>query len=278
MAAQVERARWEARYRFFPDANGFPADTDCTAIAAGALYEHGLLPDADLNTCARELFKAAAPGDEEATLPGRGDENALCPQVFMVYWEDEAEPFALRRGRKQDPVACANALYTVQLAGRPLADDGQAAATVEATTRYLADHLISSRYLGGTRYYPSPDAFLYAASRLCARFPDTTALLAGPLRRAFHRREATAPSQGLAAVPGRSLNLAFRTLTADHLGLTAGQEERRALLAALQRDDGSWPPCSYYRMGRFPVYFGSPYLTTVFALAALRSGVREDCG
>jgi hypothetical protein len=197
-------------------------------------------------------------------------------QVFLVYWEDDAEPFTLRRGRKQDPVACANALYTVQLADRPLADEGQA--VVVATTRYLADHLTSGRYLDGTRYYPSPDAFLYAVSRLCARFPGTTGLLAGPLRRAFHRREATAPAQGLAAIPGRSLDLAFRTLTADHLGLSAGQNEWRTLLAALQRDDGSWPPCAYYRMGRFPVYFGSPYLTTVFALAALRSGVRENCG
>ncbi|MER7111785.1 hypothetical protein [Streptomyces sp. NPDC000229] len=74
----------------------------------------------------------------------------------------------------------------------------------------------------------------------------------------------------MAATPGESLDLAFRTLAADHLGLTAGQAERRVLLAGAQQDNGSWPACAYYRMGRFLVYFGSPYLTTVFALTALR--------
>lgn len=275
LGRQIESARWQQRYRFFPGANGFPADTDCTGLAAAALHEHRLLSAGDLEAHAADLLRAAAPPPGSAPHHNEPADGALLhPQVLMTYWEDGLEPATLPRGRKHDAVACANALYTIQLGAGPLTADARS--VVEATTRYLADHAESGRYLNGTRYYPSPDAFLYAVSRLCARFPQTTADLAGPVRQAFLRREATAPAQDLARAPDGSLDLALRTLTADLLALSDGQEQRRVLLTGAQRDDGSWPPCAYYRMGRFPVYFGSPYLTTVFALAALRTRKRED--
>ncbi|WP_168218117.1 hypothetical protein [Streptomyces lasalocidi] len=37
----------------------------------------------------------------------------------------------------------------------------------------------------------------------------------------------------------------------------------------MQRPDGSWSAAASYRMGRFPLFFGSSFLTTVFALSAL---------
>jgi hypothetical protein len=40
---------------------------------------------------------------------------------------------------------------------------------VTPTLRYVSDHLVSGSYLHGTRYYPSPTAFLHAASRLSRR-------------------------------------------------------------------------------------------------------------
>jgi hypothetical protein len=49
------------------------------------------------------------------------------------------------------------------------------------------------------------------------------------------------------------------------------QRERKQRLLRLQRPDGSWPPCPVFRMGRLPVHFGSPNLTTIFAIAALRT-------
>ncbi|WP_162492080.1 hypothetical protein [Streptomyces ambofaciens] len=267
LGRQIEAARWQRRYRFFLGANGFPADTDCTGLAVGALYEHGLLTPADLTAHVADLLHAAAPAD---SVPRPyGDDDALRARVFMVYWEDGLEPHALRRGRKHDPVACANALYTAQLSDLHAASES-AAAVVSTSTRYLAEHLESGRYLDGTRYYPSPDAFLYALSRLCARFPSSAQVYSAPLRRALQEHEEANSSPRNGGEPG-PLALAFRTLAADNLGLTAGQDQRHALLAQTQQSDGSWPASPYYRMGRFPVYFGSPYLTTAFALAALRT-------
>jgi hypothetical protein len=267
LTAQVRACRWRERYRFFPGTGGFPADTDCTALATSALHDHGLLTTAGLDRGVRELLRSTPPATEPASPPGPCGEESVNRDVFMVYWEDGQEPATLRRGRKHDAVACANALYTVQLAPRPLT--GETCAVIDATTRYLKDHLSSGRYLAGTRYYPSPDAFLYAVSRLCARFPASARVLAAPARQALAEREAPAASAAV-RVPASALEIALRALAADHLGLSAGQDGRRMRLATTQLTDGSWPAAAYYRMGRFPVYFGSPYLTTVFAMTALR--------
>ncbi|MFG2332806.1 hypothetical protein ACGFMM_24690 [Streptomyces sp. NPDC048604] len=267
LATHVKACRWRARYRFFPGSGGFPADTDCTALATAALFEHGLLTQEGLERGALELLRSAALPRDTRRSPDPRDEDRLSRGVFTVYWEDGEEPAALRRGHKQDEVAAANALYTLLLA-EP--DTAQTCAVVEATTRHLADHLDSGRYLAGTRYYPSPDAFLYALSRLCARFPAIAAALAAPARKALAERDASTMVT-VARTPANALETALRTLAADHLGITTGQEQRQALLTDTQRLDGSWPPAAYYRMGRFPVYFGSPYLTTVFAMNALRT-------
>ncbi|MGW5771019.1 hypothetical protein ACWEVY_17985 [Streptomyces longwoodensis] len=265
LARQVEACRWQRRYRFLPGPGGLPADTDCTALTLGALHDAGLLTAAGLRAGARELLRAAAPA---AGLPRQRaadrEGGGVRPGVFMVYWGDREEPGTLPRGPKQDPVACANALYALLLAD--LTGCGEARGVADATVGHLAEHLSSGRFRCGTRYYPSPDAFLYAVSRLCARFPDAARPLTAPARRALERTGAGAP-----AVPGSVLETALRVLAADHLGVTAGQDERRARLARAQRPDGSWPAAAYYRMGRLPVYFGSAYLTTVFALSALRT-------
>ncbi|MCX4994393.1 hypothetical protein OHA09_20300 [Streptomyces longwoodensis] len=264
LARQVETCRWRHRYRFLPGPGGLPADTDSTALTLGALYEAGLLPAAGLRAGARELLRSAAPATGVPRRPAADrDAGAVRPGVFMVYWEDGEEPGTLPRGRKQDPVACANALYTVLLADLPGCDGVRGVA--DATVGFLAEHLTSGRFLRGTRYYPSPDAFLHAVSRLCARFPDTAGPLTAPARRALERT-----GTGASAVTGSVLEIALRVLAADRLGVTAGQDERRARLARMQRPDGSWPAAASYRMGRFPLFFGSSFLTTVFALSALR--------
>lgn len=264
LATQVQTCRWGERYRFFPGTGGFPADTDCTALATGSLYDHGLLTDAGLDRGVHELLSSAP----RVAEPAHPLSPCVHRDVFMVYWEDGREPSTLRRGRKHDAVACTNALYTVQMAPQPVT--GQALAVIDATTHYLQEHLNSGRYLAGTRYYPSPDAFLYAVARLCSRFPASAQVLAAPARQALAEREATAAA---VRVPVSALDIALRTLAADHLGLSAGQDRHRTWLAAAQCADGSWPAAAYYRMGRFPVYFGSSYLTTVFAMAALHPRV-----
>ncbi|MDI2027721.1 hypothetical protein QFW96_03835 [Saccharopolyspora sp. TS4A08] len=246
---QVERCRWKRRYRFLPE-SGLPADTDCTAMATGALHELGMLRVPDLQAAVRELTVAAS--HEPA------DSDDLWPWVHLVYWEDGAEPGTLSRGRKHDPVVSANALYTLHLAGTP--ERMEERAVRDATTRYLVAHLESGRWSGGTRYYPSPRAFLHALSRVCARHPEEAAALLGPARKAL---------AGLGEAEN-ALEIALHALAADNLGVSDGQDERRTRLAESQDSDGSWPAGAYYRMGRFAVHFGSRYLTTVFAMRALR--------
>ncbi|MFC5803219.1 hypothetical protein [Streptomyces formicae] len=241
---QVESARRGSRFAFFPGVPAFPADTDCTAVAAGALFEHGLMPRSRLLTAAQELVRSAArTGGEMANGP-------LHEGVFLVYWDDGAEPRARPRGRKHDAVASANVIATVHLA------TGHTDASL-ATLAYLRRHLTSGDYLMGTRYYPSPAAFVHAAARVCLRCEHCAGQLAGPLTTALSRAE-----------PKAALDLALLAIAANHLGLT-GLAPWREQLAAQQRQDGSWPPSGYFRMGRVPLWFGSPHLTTVFAIRAL---------
>lgn len=249
LARQIESSRWHDRYRFFPEVRQFPADTDCTAVAAAALYESRMLPRARLRHHARELRRAHAPA-----LPHN---QALHPLAVMVYWDDGAEPQAPSRGHKQDAVVCCNVLYTLLLAHT---DTGRETDPVgRATLDLVHDHLASGRYLSGTRYYPSPYAFLHAASRLGRLSPACAERLGTRLN---HACDGADP-------PRTPLDLALLITAAENLGHTRCQGRRRNDLAAMQLPDGSWPAQPYYRLGRRPVYFGSAHLTTLFALRAL---------
>lgn len=250
LAAKVAQCRLGGRYRCFTDVAEFAADTDCTAVAAGSLHEHGLRPQAALAISARELLKAVAP---------RG-QSEVRPDVVMVYWDDRSAS-TMPRGLKHDAVACTNVLYTLELARPLLPPDPR---VLWATSSYVFDHLVSGRYLDGTRYYPDPSAFLFALARLCARFPAYAARFAAPLRTALAGGPRTADH------PCDALRLALTIIASDLAGALAGQGQRRAELAAIRQGDGCWQPGPYYRMGRFPVYFGSSQFTTLVARRALR--------
>ncbi len=236
---QVLRARRDSRFAFFPDVPEFAADTDCTAVAARGLFAHGMIGMPALRAFAAELLKSVNPVEPETR------------DVFMVYWEDGVEEAAVPRGRKHDAVACANALDTVHLAF------GHDAVAVQPNLRYLTEHLNGGRYRIGTRYYPAPEAFIHAVSRLCVRCPQCAAVLGDGVRRALSGNE----------MPNGPLPSALRLAAEENVGMMSGRGV--ASLVHQQRGDGSWPPHAYYRMGRFPVYFGSPQLTTLFAVSAL---------
>jgi hypothetical protein len=254
---RAQTCRRGNRFGYFIDTPEFASDTDCTALAAATLYEHDLMTSSDLADVSKELVLAAAPCAHQ--LDGAGDVH---PGVVMVYWDDgNTDRAAPHRGRKHDAVACANVLYTLALAEE--SGVGVDTEVVDATVRHVGDHLLSRRYLAGTRYYPAPEVFLYATARLCARFDDHARLLGPGLRRELsHARDHPVSSP---------LDLALSIITADTMGVGGARRERLADLARLQQHDGSWPAASYYRMGRFPVYFGSPLITTLFAMRAMQA-------
>lgn len=246
---RVEACHWRGRYRFFPEVWEFAADTDCTALAAAGLHRHHALRPSQLKASALELLAAGAPESSA--------EDGLWPGAVMVYWDDAAEPLARPRGRKHDAVVSANVLRTLHLAEQHDSREGRR--IVDATLRHAEDHLRSGRYLQGTRYYPSPTAFLHAVARLCGVCHDCATRLGPPLRSACD----TLPA------PTNALDLALFIICAETCGAPGDRSKHRAALADRQQPDGAWPAHCYFRTGRVPVYFGSAHLTTVFALRAL---------
>lgn len=271
----VRRQAWRGRYRFFCERNGFAADTDCTAVAAASLHEMKALTTEELLASGRELLLAAAPESvpasenlDEATGKSNGELRA---GVVMVYWEDGQEPGAAPRDRKQDAAVAANALYTLVLAREARLED--AGGVIEATLGYVSEHLRSGAYLAGTRYYPSPDTFLFYVSCLCRRFRACLVELGADMRRALALRDSMAPRPGTPEDPTGALNLAQRVLAACNLGVRAGLRQNLEDLLELQRSDGSWPATPFYSLGKRALYFGSPAVTTMFATKALAAGL-----
>lgn len=165
-----------------------------------------------------------------------------------VYWSDGAVP---PQGRRNDAVAAANVLHALRLPG---ARDALPHPAAEATLRYVRVEVRNA----AARHHPSPEALLHSAARAAAVH---TALL-DPVRQAVAERSRPFPAS--------PLGLALLTIAAEYTEVPDDQAARRRLLVAAQRADGSWPACAYYRAGGLPLYSGSPHLTTLFALRALR--------
>lgn len=263
---------FQGRYYFFCDKNGFAADTDCTSVAAAALYEAGRITREELLLSAREMLRAAAPKsvDERDNLDSEtGKTNgALREGVVMVYWEDGEEPDVKPRGKKQDAAVAANVIYTLLLAQQDagLEDPN---GVIEKTWQYIVDHLRSGEYLNGTRYYPSPDTFLYYVSYVCRRFPTRKAAILEDLRAAIRERSLAPAKPGQADDPVSALNVAQRILAAQNLGMVEDIDFQLNELRDMQRHDGSWAAAPYYSLGKRALYFGSAAVTTLFAARAL---------
>ncbi|MFB8235976.1 hypothetical protein ACFC58_05435 [Kitasatospora purpeofusca] len=238
LAPQVARYREPAarRYRVFPPGLPSPADTGSTAVAAAGLARHGLLAPAELDDLARELLDTQI-GPDDGPIP--------------AYWEDSDSSPA--RGRRYDAVSAANVLFALHLPGAVGRLPHPAA---EATLRYVVEHLNGPRT--GTLYYAAPEAFLHAAARASSIVPELTA----PVRRAVGH-----VTTQIADTP---LSVALLVIAGEYAGETAELSGLRRRLVDTQLPDGSWPAGGYLRTGRLPLYFGSPHLTTLFAVRALR--------
>lgn len=256
VAERFAARHWRRRYRMFAAQGGFAADTDCTGVALAGLYEAGELDRGALLQGGAQLLRSAAG-------PGAG----LRPGVMMVYWEDGEEPQVALRGKKQDPAVACNALHALKLAAREGLRDPDG--VIEATTAYVESHLVSGEYAQGTRYYPSPDSFLYFASQLCGRFVDCRQRLASGLAAAIRRRDALPGRPGHPDDPGAALNTALRVLAGRQLGLAEDHRSQVARLSRMQGPNGAWPACTFFSLGKLPVFFGSAALTTMFAIAAV---------
>jgi hypothetical protein len=290
------------RYHFFADPGAIAADTDCTGVALVGLYQAGAITRRTLREGAEEILESAALESLSAEQNRSHEKNngELIEGVFKVYWDDSMQDG--RRGRKHDPACVANALHAVLLAARhaklplegpvqieELRADGTRLVKeldrgfiIERNVQYLMRCLDRHVLTSGTRYYPSPDAFLCFASMLVACFPDQTMCLRAPLLEALSVRWHQIPTRAAdPANPCTAINLAMRVIAAQNLGVREDAIQREiAHLMHMQREGGAWPAAALFKLGSLRFYFGSEAMTTMFALRALLgpyavSGVSE---
>lgn len=149
-----------------------------------------------------------------------------------------------------DLVACANALYTIYLYDR----ERDAAPTEEFLIAMLDES--DANILRQCPFYCSVDTFMLHVARLVARFERSRGRLLEPLRAKFEQRLDHEYSL---------LEAAQRALIAGVLGTDRSRE--LGFVAGSQLANGSWGAEALYR--DFNHLYGSPELSTAFALAAL---------
>jgi hypothetical protein len=225
-----EEMRPDGLFHFFKEHDRLPADADCTALALSVLLRGGALVN-DRAHHALDVILA----------------NSNANRVVETYFDPTGE-----RSGIVDPVVCANVLYLGYMLGR----GDELAPTLE----YLRHVLVAGDYNAGTRYYHSPDTFLYFTARLVRRFPALHEQLLEPLTRAVRER------QGTTEFP---LDMAQRVIISRWLRIDDGGESEK--LVELQQEDGCWPADCLFRYGRKKIFFGSRLVSTAFALRALRA-------
>ncbi|KAJ7618110.1 hypothetical protein DFH06DRAFT_1434673, partial [Mycena polygramma] len=205
-------------------------------------------PD-DLDTTSLALILLPSKSDvahsilDEMLLPNRITEEG----ITTVYFDDTR--------RQTDPTVSVNVVRCFYHHGR-----GNEPA-LGPTKAWICATLIDRAYVEGTRYYPSPDAFLFFFARLLEENPGSDIhRVAFTILRARVMERANAEADALAL--GMRM-YAFNTLGIDH---DDGYVQR---LLQMQQDDGSWPTGWLCRYGKTGTKLGNKYLTTAFAARAL---------
>ncbi len=210
---------------FFSDPNLLPPDADTNAVVWALLLQRGHQMPGNANFVLDEMLR-------------HQDRSG----VVQVWLSNE-------RTQRVDAVVVANVVYLARLLGRE--------EELKQSQAFIIDWLESGAYLNGTRYYFSPDAFIYFTSRLL-EFKDLKTQLAPALSRALMSRI------GSTTTP---IDLAMRVIAAHRLGIENKQD--LALLKRLQMRDGGWPADALYKQGSSEVYYMNRSVPTALARAAL---------
>jgi hypothetical protein len=215
-------------FNFFNDDCLLPADIDCTAIGQAILVETG---QANLHIVHQVVDRILDTVNEDG--------------IIQVYFP----PCGHRS--YVDPVVGVNALYLIALLGREK--------EAQKTEDYIFEHIRTQAYLAGTRYYPSPDIFLYFLARLINKFSYFRERFGDQLRQSLKTRI------GHTQLP---LDLAARVITAKVAGISNKTDED-GLIRSKNGCDG-WPADAFFRFGTRHGFFGCEALTTAFAIKALK--------
>jgi len=223
----IEQKKQQGQFTFFEDRSVYPPDTDANALGYSVLLEAGRVTEQDAHQVLNLILN-------------HRDENGL-----VQVWLSKDRP------NRIDPVVGANALYLATLLGR--------SSEIAQTEKWLIETLDSNSYLTGSRYYQSPDSFLYFMGRLI-KFPELAEKMKAKL--AIHTQQRIEKTE-------YPLDLAMRTALADTLGVSNELEKQKLL--QLQEQGGSWPADSLFHYGNQQGYFGSKAMTTAFSIKALET-------
>ncbi|RAH78364.1 HAD-like protein [Aspergillus japonicus CBS 114.51] len=129
------------------------------------------------------------------------------------------------------------------------------------TLNWIEQILRHRAYIHGTRYYPSPEWFLYYMSRLLthSRDPGLKARLEAPLKSRLVERIGAA---------GDAFCLGMRLLACHSLGIQNHPDTER--LASMQQEDGGWEPSAMYIFPTDKKTVGNRGTTTALAVKALQ--------
>jgi len=153
-----------------------------------------------------------------------------------------------------DPVVCTNVLSLFYSCGR--------GHQLNRTLQWVHEVLLHRAYLDGTRYYATPECFLYFLSRLLQRSdnPELHQLLKPLLKERVQER---------IGAEGDALALAMRILVCDCVGIR-DDVDLRALLP-LQSEDGGWENGWMYKYGASGIRICNRGLTTALAINAIKA-------
>lgn len=225
----------EPLFYFFKEHERLPADADCTAVGLSVLLRGGLSGARVRKTAHKALDKIL--------------NNRTSDGVVETYFDPTGE-----RAGIVDAVVCCNVLFLAHQLNR--------GAEARATLDYVHRVLVEETYLEGTRYYHSPDTFLYFLGRLVHYFPaETEELLREPLEAAIRKR---------LGISTDTIDVAQRALLCAWFGIDDEGETERLLDA--REGDGCWANDALFRYGRKKVYFGSRVMATAFAMTAVVEG------
>ena len=153
-----------------------------------------------------------------------------------------------------DPVVCVNVLTLFYANGR--GDE------LPQTFAWVQEVLINRGYTDGTRYYATPECFLFFMARLLEQIKGTKADLS--LRPIFRERV-----QERIGSEGDALALAMRVLACASVGIRDEMDLRTLL--TLQQEDGGWGAGWMYKYGSSGINIGNRGLTTALAVNAIEA-------
>lgn len=167
---------------------------------------------------------------------------------FQTYFDHSRPRF--------DPVVCVNVLSLFYTYGRGY--------ELHKTLQWVQEVLRNRAYLEGTRYYETPECFLFFVSRLLSISNDEELhITLGPILKERVQERIGAKGDALA--------LAMRILTCNSVGIS-NEIDLRTLLP-LQCDDGGWETGWMYKYGSSGIRIGNRGLTTALAIKAVEAMV-----